>query len=280
MGRLLTAVCLLALIVAVVGGAPADQQGAGGRGGGGVGSVGGVGPPPVLPAGPVPRRADGSVILGSVTRSDKGLWLPQNGGAATLSGLDTIPYQPWTRAMLPERQRNQLEPHTRCKPSGGPRQFLTPYGVEIVDVRELQRIFVFDVGGPHTYRTIYLDGRAHPSPLPRSYYGHSIGRWDGDTLIIETSGFNEGFWMDRRGTPHTERMQTTERLTRTDSRTIRYEITVNDLGAYTAPWTSGFNFNWEPETELFEYVCQQANYADTLMLGAHTSVDRTSAITP
>jgi hypothetical protein len=283
MRSLLSAVCLLALIVPLVGEAqrpPADTGGAGRGGGGGVGSVGGVGPPPALPAGPVSRRADGSVILGSATRSDKGLWLPQNGGATTLCGLDTLPYQPWTRAMLPERQRNQLEPHTRCKPSGSARQFITPYGVEIVELRELQRVFIFDVGGPHTYRTIYMDGRTHPAPLPRSYYGHSIGRWDGDTLIVETSGFNEGFWMDRRGTPHTEQMRTTERLTRTDSRTIKYEITVNDLGAYTAPWTSGFNFNWEPETELFEYVCQQANYADTLMLGAHTSIDRTSAITP
>ena len=114
--------------------------------------------------------------------------------------------------MLPERQRNQLEPHTRCKPSGVARQFITPYGVEIVEVRDVKRVFVFDIGGPHTYRTIYMDGRSHPDPLTPRYYGHSIGRWDGDTLIVDTVGFNEGFWLDRRGTPHTDKLRTDRAL--------------------------------------------------------------------
>src|SRR5215204_4162530 len=141
----------------------AGFEGPQGARGSGSGVVGGVAAPPAVPAGPTPRRADGSVILGTVP-GDKGIWLPQNGGAAVLSGLDKAPYQPWTRAMLPERQRNQLEPHTRCKPSGVARQFITPYGVEIVEVRDVNRVFVFDIGGPHTYRTIYMDGRSHPDP--------------------------------------------------------------------------------------------------------------------
>ena len=257
----------------------AGFEGPQGARGGGSGVVGGVAAPPSVPAGPTPRRADGTVILGTVP-GEKGIWLPQNGGAAVLSGLDQAPYQPWTRAMLPERQRNQLEPHTRCKPSGVARQFITPYGVEIVEVRDVQRVFVFDIGGPHTYRTIYMDGRSHPDPLTPSYYGHSIGRWDGDTLIVDTVGFNEGFWLDRRGTPHTDRLRTVERFTRTDSRTIKYELSIDDPGAYTAPWTTTLNFVWEAGTELFEYVCQQGNYADNLMLGEHTSMERTSAITP
>jgi len=251
----------------------------GGRGGGTNGVVGGVGAPRSLPAGPTPRRSDGSIILGTVP-GQKGIWLPQNGGAAVLSGLDKAPYQEWTRAMLPERQRNQLEPHTRCKPSGVARQFLTPYGAEIVEMRDIQRVFIFDIGGPHTYRTIFTDGRKHPDPLPRSYYGHSIGRWEGDTLIVDTAGYNEGFWMDRRGTPHTDQLHTVERFTRTDSRTIKYELTIDDPGAYTSPWTTTLNLVWEDETELFEYVCQEANYADTLMVGEHKSIERTSAIAP
>jgi hypothetical protein len=251
----------------------------GGRGGGTSGVVGGVGPPRALPAGPTPRRADGSIIIGTVP-GQKGIWLPQNGGAAVLSGLDKAPYQEWTRAMLPERQRNQLEPHTRCKPSGVARQFLTPYGAEIVEMRDIKRVFIFDIGGPHTYRTIFLDGRRHPNPLPRSYYGHSIGRWEGDTLIVDTTGYNEGFWMDRRGTPHTDQLRTVERFTRTDSRTIKYELTIDDPGAYTSPWTTTLNLVWEDGTELFEYVCQEGNYADNLMVGDQKSIDRTSAIAP
>ena len=68
----------------------------------------------------------------------------------------------------------------------------------------MQRVYIFDIGGPHTYRTIYMDGRTHPANLTPSYYGHSIGWWEGDTLVVDTIGFNENFWLDRRGLPHTD----------------------------------------------------------------------------
>ena len=107
--------------------------------------------------------------------------------------------------MFAYRNDNQFEPHTRCHPSGGARQFVTPYGSELVEFPELKEIMIFDIGGPHTFRIIYLDGRTHPADLKPSYYGHSIGHWEGDTLVVDTVGFNEKFWMDRRGSPHTER---------------------------------------------------------------------------
>jgi hypothetical protein len=134
--------------------------------------------------------------------------------------------------MYDYRRQNEMEPHTRCKPSGGSRQFVTPYGTEIVELRDEQRIMIFDIGGPHTYRIIYTDGRSHPKdPFP-SYYGHSVGKWEGDTLVVETVGFNEGFWMDRAGSPHTEKLRFIERFTRSDMNTLRYEVTVDDPGAY------------------------------------------------
>src|SRR5580704_11775355 len=236
-----------------------------------------AGPPPK----PAPRSADGKILLGGATPSEKGVWLPGNGFDTTAaSELATLPFQPWAREVYADRQRNQLEPHTRCKPSGVERQFLTPYGVEIVELPEIQRIYIFDIGGPHTYRTVYMDGRTHPANLIPSYYGHSVGWWEGDTLVIDSTGFNEGFWMDRRGLPTTEKLRTLERLTRTDSATMKYEVTVDDPGAYTAPFKSGMNLRWEAGTELFEYVCQQANYAHTLMVGQEKSVDRTSTIVP
>ena len=108
------------------------------------------------------------------------------------------------KALFADRNSNELEPHTRCKPSGVARQFLTPYGVEMVEMRELQRVFIFDIGGPHTFRDVFMDGRSHPKDFTPTYYGHSIGWWDGDTLVVDTVGFNEGFWMDRDGLPHTE----------------------------------------------------------------------------
>ena len=236
-----------------------------------------AGPPP----GPVPRSADGKIMLGGATPTEKGVWLPGGGGFENPANeLAKLPFQPWAREVLNDRLKNQLEPHTRCKPSGVVRQFLTPYGVEIVDLPEIQRLYIFDIGGPHTYRTVYMDGRTHPANLAPSYYGHSIGWWEGDTLVIDTVGFNEGFWFDRRGSPHTEKLRTLERLTRLNSLTLQYEYTIDDPGAYTAPWKGGMNLRWEAGTELFEYVCQQANYAHELMLGVQESIDRTSVIIP
>jgi hypothetical protein len=280
-------------------GAPAGQGGGAGRGGGGRGGgqggtqdvVGGVntggggagrgrgrnaGPPPQ----PAPRNADGRALLGGANPKDKGVWLPVFGITEPIKPVKDTPFQPWAKAVYDDRQKNELEPHTRCKPSGVARQFLTPYGVEFVELPELDRLYIFDIGGPHTYRTVYMDGRTHPTNLTPSYYGHSVGWWEGDTLNVDTIGYNENFWLDRRGMPHTEALHTLEKFTRTDSATIKYEVTVNDPGAYTAPWTTTFNLRRETGTELFEYVCQQANYAGELMVGDQKSVNRTTTIIP
>ncbi|HTM04136.1 MAG TPA: hypothetical protein VL173_11570 [Vicinamibacterales bacterium] len=211
----------------------------------------------------------------------KGVWTPSGIGiTAPILAKEKTPYQPWAAALYDFRQANELEPHTRCKPSGGARQFLTPYGVEFVELPEIQRIYIFDIGGPHTFRTIYTDGRKHPDHLQPTYYGHSVGHWEGDTLVVDTVGFNEAFWMDRRGMPTTDKLHLVEKFTRTSKERINYEITVDDPGAYTAPWTTGFQLAWQDGQELFEYVCQQSNYAGELMVGAGTHVDRTSPIVP
>jgi hypothetical protein len=126
-----------------------------------------------------------------------------------------------------------------------------------------------------------MDGRSHPKNLVPTNYGHSIGWWEGDTLVIDSIGFNEDFWLDRRGLPHTEQLHTIEHFTRTNSAIIEYSITIDDPGAYTAPFVGYFNLQFEEGTELFEYVCQQANYASELMVGGEAdSVDRSSAIVP
>ena len=233
------------------------------------------------PAKPAPRNAAGRVILGGSTPTEKGVWLPGPGiTAVPIKPIDELPMQPWARKVFEDRQIHEFEPHTRCKPSGVARQFQTPYGVEFVELPEIGRMFIFDIGGPHTFRTIYMDGRSHPPNGLRSAYGHSIGWWDGDTLVVDTTNFHEGFWLDRKGLPHTEQLHVVERWTRTDFNTINYEVTVDDPGAYTARWTTSVILRWEPGTELFEYVCQQANYAHELMVGGFESVDRTTIVVP
>ena len=227
---------------------------------------------------PIPRGGDGHVIIGQ-TVNEKGVWLPGPVIPNPL-GFTSIPYQPWAKALADDRRAHQLEPHARCKPSGVARQFFTPYGVEFVELNELHRAYVFDIGGPHTYRTIYLDGRPHPASIAPTFYGDSIGHWEGDTLVVDTVGFNEDFWMDRGMLPHTTQLHTVERFTRTAFDTLRYEVTIDDPGAYTAPFSGRMDLKWENGTELFEYVCQEENYAPTLMVGQGNTVDRSSLIVP
>jgi len=232
------------------------------------------------PPKPAPRNKEGRALLSGATPADKGVWLPGPVVPDPLGPSKELPFLPWARALFADRRTHQLEPHARCKPSGVARVFLTPYGVEITELAELKRVFIFDIGGPHTFRTIYLDGRAHPKDLVPSYYGHSIGKWEGDTLAIDTVGFNEGFWLDRGGLPSTDQLHTMERLTRTSLTTLHYELTVDDPGAYSRPWKGELNLQWEDNTELFEYVCQEQNYAHELMVGQGTKVDRSSPIIP
>jgi hypothetical protein len=196
-----------------------------------------------------------------------------------LSNAQT-PFKAWAKGLYDYRRNNEFEPHTRCKPSGGARQFVTPYGTELVEAPDLQRIFIFDIGGPHSFRTIYLDGKPHPKDLVPSYYGDSRGHWEGDTLVVESTGFNEAFWMDRAGSPHTEKLRFVEKFTRTDYDTLRYEVTVDDPGAYDAPWSNTFQMRWNSTQELFEYVCQDNNFAPSLLVGEEEKVDRTSVIIP
>ena len=230
------------------------------------------------PAKPTPHWPDGRVNLGSQL-GDKGLWI---GGIVTLTVPNggQIPYQPWARAVVDYRRQNEFEPHTRCKPSGGPRQFLTPYGVEFVDMPEMKRIYIFDVGGPHTYRIIYMDGRPHPKDLVPSYYGHNVGHWEGETLVVDSVGYNEKFWVDRGRAPHTEQLHMVERFTRTDFNNLKYQVTIDDPGAYTAPWTGEFPIRWVAEDEMFEYICQDNNFAPELMIGAEKEINRRSQIVP
>ena len=233
------------------------------------------------PQGPAPLNAEGRVLLGGTTPADKGVWTPLFGTRDPIAPIETVPFKPWAKSLYDARQLHELEPHARCKASGLTRQFLTPYGVEFVELKDQKKMIIFDIGGPHTFRTVYMDGRSHPAELEPNNYGHSIGWWEGDTLVIDSVGFNEDFWFERRGLPHTEQLHTIEHITRINEGVIQYRITVDDPGAYTSLWEGGINLGWSDGQELFEYVCQQANYAHELMVGQEsTEVDRSSPIIP
>jgi len=234
-----------------------------------------------IETGPAPRDTSGKIQLGGTTPDDRGVWTPLFGIRDPIADIEAVPFQPWSKALYEARQIHELEPHARCKASGASRQFLTPYGVEFVEIEDLGRMFIFDIGGPHTYRTVFMDGRSHPSDIEPSNYGHAIGWWEGDTLVVDTVGYNEDFWFERRGLPHTTALHTIERFNRVNTHLIEYQLTVDDPGAYTEPYVGWFDLQWQPDQELFEYVCQQANYAHELMVGGESdSVDRSSSIVP
>jgi hypothetical protein len=140
-------------------------------------------------------------------------------------------------------------------------------------------MYLFDIGGPHTFRTIYMDGREHPKIFDPTYYGHSIGKWEGDTLVVDSVGFTERAWIDREGTPVTGQLHMTEKFTRTDMNTLKYEITIDDPGAYTAIWTGGFLLRWTSGGELFEYVCQDNNLSPSGMAGSGSAAAKANVIT-
>jgi hypothetical protein len=124
-----------------------------------------------------------------------------------------------------------------------------------------------------------MDGRVHPRDLTPSFYGHSIGWWDGDTLNVDTIGYNEAFWLDRRGLPHTEALHTLEKFTRTNQAQVKYEVTVDDPGAYTAPWTTTFNLRREKRTGSSSSTSAAGELLTSeLMVGDQTKVDRTRNI--
>jgi hypothetical protein len=227
---------------------------------------------------PAPRWGDGQIRLGPEP-GEKGYWgpasapglvedtgidIPMNADAILLELSDAglvAPFQPWARALYERRQRRLLvdDPVTRCMPPGGPRQFHTPYGIQFVEQRELGRILVLLGGGNRNWRVIYTDRRPveQRDEVVRTYYGTSVGRWEGDTLVVESVGFNERFWFTRGGLPHTERLHLTERFSRVDFRTLAYEATIDDPGAYTRPWTGRWTIEWVPDEEIQEYFCEE-----------------------
>jgi hypothetical protein len=211
---------------------------------------------------PAPRWPDGRVNLGS-SPDRKGYWEVRPGLGGFPRAAD-VPMQPWARALYQYRtSRTDLYPPlVRCKPAGGPGFFNAP-GFEIIDAPDERRVYLLNIAGPHSWRVIYTDGRPHPTgaALKPSFFGHSVGRWEGDTLVIDTVGFNEKQWL-AGSYPTTDLLHLVERISRPNLKTLIYEATIDDPGAYTAPWAVRWQIDektassWVEGGEIFEYICQ------------------------
>jgi hypothetical protein len=223
------------------------------------------------PNAPTPRFQDGTPILGP-DADGMGYWDRGTGpmvGGANYPAADAIPFKPWARALYDYRQETLAkdDPHVRCVPPGAARQFAVPFGLQIVQAPHMNKIYILSGGSTRPWREIFMNADSHPEYLNPTYFGHSIGKWEGDTLVIDTVGFNERFWLHRDGFPHTESLHLTERLSRPRHGLLRYEITIDDPAAYTAPWSTFWEKEWTPGEELIEYFCQDNNIDQYHMMG-------------
>jgi hypothetical protein len=195
---------------------------------------------------PVPRMADGKPDLSGLWRGD------QNGGAETGKAMMALKAQPWAEE-LSKKRRNDLgkdDMSVLCLPLG-PR-----VGAGVGKIIQTPGIVVMLLGDL-TYRQVFLDGRQLPKDPNPSWMGYSVGRWDGDTLVVESNGFNDRTWLDGLGHPHTEALHVTERYRRRNFGHMDLQVTLDDPKAFTEPWTVPIKLELDADSEPLEYVCAE-----------------------
>ena len=194
---------------------------------------------------PAPRGPDGQPDL-------TGVW----NGIPPLVRLDSATLQPWVTDLVRQRQQEfyKTRPFYLCQPSGpesqrfgGWKRFLqTPAAVAILN-------------DDLTYRVIHMDGRElEADPFP-TWAGYSVGRWDGDTLVVDSAGFNDKTWVSRFGVSHTEALRITERYRRPDFGHLQVEVTFTDPGAFVKPWGFTVNMELAADTDMLEAVCERSS---------------------
>lgn len=240
------------------------------------GTGGADGTAPAAPR-PTPRYDDGTVRFDRVP-GEKGYWGEASASGLVERGVDVAmsaeglladlddaarvaPLRPWALALYRYRQANGLadDPMRACISPGGPRHLHYPGGFRIIQDRNYERVYVLFGGANRGWRVIFLDGREAPDPeeVAGTYYGHSTGHWEGDTLVVESSGFNTRFWFSNGGLPHTEALRLVERFSRLDYDTLEYEVTIDDPYTYTRPWTAEWTVDWVEGGEIAEQFCEE-----------------------
>ena len=201
---------------------------------------------------PAPKTADGKPDLSGIWQTRPGY----TGNIAKDLKPGEVSFQPWAEALYKHRRETESkdDPQARCVLSGVPREHVVPYPFKILNS---DRMIVILYEALHSYRQIFMDGRPLPKDPNPTWMGYSVGRWDGDTLVVESSGFVDNNWLDNNGHPGTEAMHLTERFRRPDYGHINLQMTIDDPKAYTKPWTVNLLFTATPDTELIEYVCDE-----------------------
>jgi hypothetical protein len=209
-------------------------------------------------AAPTPKTGDGKPDL-------SGIWLPADNThfmdlAADLKPEDT-PYQPWARDVAAHRQEglHKDDPLAQCMPPGVPR--VETHGAHPFKIIQMPRqlVILYETSTNDVFREVFTDGRPLPKDPQPSWKGYSVGRWEGDALVVDTIGFNNRGWIDtEKGRPQTEALHVTERFRRRNIGSMELGITIDDPKAYTKPWSASINLKLIPDTELMETACENS----------------------
>lgn len=221
-----------------------------------------------IPTPGIPRLPDGSANLSAPPpkmpdgKTDiTGIWRPTSqmfvNMAPNLKAGDPL-FQPWASALYQHRRdtESKEDPTGNCIPGGVPRSDAVPYPWKIVKSDRMMLILYEAV---HGYRQIFTDGRELPKDPNPTWMGYSVGHWDGDDFVAETTGFKDQAWLDNDGHPASDALDVIERFHRKDFGHMDIIVTINDPKAYTKPWTVTEPFRLLADTELLEYVCNENN---------------------
>jgi hypothetical protein len=202
-----------------------------------------------------------------------GVWrqnAPANARAYSGSAFtkDEPPMTPWAEAKYHEAKptfgpkavavEESNSPDYNCLPPGVPYIYFRPHPFEFIQGTG-RAIMYFEYD--HFVREIFTDGRKHPDDLDPSWMGHAIGHYEGDTLVIDTVGFNDKTWLDRVGHPHSDQLHLVERFRRLNKDTLQDDLTIEDPKAYTKPWAAQLMFQLKPAWEIGEFICEEMLYA-------------------
>jgi hypothetical protein len=202
---------------------------------------------------PAPKLADGKPDLSGVWDADRSYLVNL---AKDLKPGD-VAMLPWAEKIFNERKTGayaKLEPDANCLPQGVPKIDAAPVPWKILQLPN-QVVILYEAFTQ--FRQIFMDGRPLPKDPNPTWLGYSVGRWDRDALVVDSSGFNGRAWLDQSGHPATESLHVTERFRRVDFGHLEIEITINDPGAYTKPWTVKEHPALALDTELLEFVCNE-----------------------
>ena len=222
-----------------------------------------------VPRGNVPRMPDGRPNLSAPAprlpdgKPDvSGIWNVDNKyvrDLATDLKPGDVPFQPWAKALFDERKdgsHSREDNAAHCLPPGTPRINAAPFPWKIIQKPNFIVILYEDF---NLWRQVFLDGREIASDATPTWFGYSTGKWDRDTLVVDTKGLNGKAWIDQLGKPATESLLVIERFRRKDFGHMDIQITIDDPRAYTKPWTVTEEANLSPDIELMEFICNENN---------------------